>query len=401
MQSPQTEFKQVKYAFVEKSSERNLEVFNLEAIKVLDDILNQHPAFSKLFNLDGKQTKTLLDRHRQLTMLVTCPFSLFTPALPDVASWQSLAKTWASETILSMRDQAPKDVALVQVYQIRHLNQLYIHLIREYSTNTILAPAIFGMSRDLVNYVGNLSAGAEVALLQNIGSIPLFKWRLSDQAGRFWFDHATEGLTRESIAHFLMLSSPDDVRTGNLPRNAKWNPYGLKKTVIEDCMDALMAYGLRASTASEILNRTKTEARHRFKEIHGRSSTCGSSPNDVSWVIGSPKNRVHATFFVWLYRNAAVGNEHAYLPFLASLNLYEKMYGSTAESQYLTVDRAYNLVRSMSFDTSLNVGPCKKCSTHYLLANSTEKIEIADNYACPVCSGRLLERDRQRKISAA
>ncbi|CAE6956722.1 FlhC family transcriptional regulator [Paraburkholderia domus] len=383
---PDTDFKRVRYAFIEPSSERNLEVFNIETIKVLDTVLHLHPEYETLTCLNSGRTQALLEGTRQLSLLVTTPFNLFAPVFNDLQSWEALVANWASESVMRVKELAPKQVATAQLYQIRHANQLYIHLIREFAANYVLAPAIFGMSREVMTFLGNLSASNEIALLYNIGPVPLFKWRMD--ISRFWFDHSSKALTRAKTSHYLMQTSPPENKISNLPRKANWDAYGLKKALLEDYMDALLAYGFRAASVAKIMRRAPGEVRNRFKSIHGRPSTCGSTPRSVTWIHSNSKHRLHATFFTYLYRNANSDSSRAYLPFLASLNLYEKMFNNFENEQHLTVDRAFNMLLTMAFDSSVSIGACKRCTTQYLIANSAEKIELAERYWCPFCSHR-------------
>jgi DNA-directed RNA polymerase subunit RPC12/RpoP len=396
---PDTDFKRVRFAFIEKSSERNLEIFNIETIKVLDTVLHLHPEYETLTGLSSVRTQALLDLTRQLSLLATTPFSLFSPVFNDIQSWEALVANWPSESVVKVKDQAPRHVGTAQLYQIRHANQLYLHLIREFSANYVLAPAIFGMSREVMTFLGNLSASSEIDLLYNIGPVPLFKWRMGTP--RFWFDHTTGALTRERIAHFIMEVSPAENKISNLPRKADWDAYGFKKTLVEDYMDALLAYGFRAASVSKIMRRTPAEVRNRFKSIHGKASICGSAPKSLSWIISSAKNRLHATFFTYLYRNANTESSRAYLPFLATLNLYEKMFSVSEKGQYLTVDRAFHMLRMMANDSSMNVGACKRCTTQYLISNSSEKIELAESYSCPFCSQRHIGRANTPSAASA
>jgi hypothetical protein len=68
---PDTDFKRVRFAFIEKSSERNLEIFNIETIKVLDTVLHLHPEYETLTGLSSVRTQALLDLTRQLSLLAT------------------------------------------------------------------------------------------------------------------------------------------------------------------------------------------------------------------------------------------------------------------------------------------------------------------------------------------
>lgn len=397
---PDIDFKRVRYAFIEKSSERNLEIFNIETIKVLDTVLHLYPEYESLTGLSSTRTQALLDRTRQLSLLVTTPFNLFSPVFNDIKSWEALVSNWPSDSVIAVKDQAPRHVGTAQSYQIRHANQLYLHLIREFAANYALAHVIFGMSRDVLTFLGNLSASNEIDLLSNIGPVPFFKWRMN--APRFWFDHSTEALTTAEIAYFIMQSSPPENRISNLSRKADWDAYSFKKAVVEDYMDALLAYGFRAATVSTIMRRTSTEVRNRFKNINGRSSTCGSKPQMLPWITAAAPNRLRATFFTYLYRNANTEGSRAYLPFLATLNLYTKMFGELEESlptpKRFSADRAYNMLKMMASDSSMTVGACKRCGTEYLLSNSADKIELADNFSCSFCTQR---RARRTKMPSA
>jgi hypothetical protein len=379
-----SDYKRVRSAYLEPGNERNLEIFNIETIKLAETLLYLHPEYQDLLSLNVERTQILSNSGRHWSMLTTVPFCLFSPAFSDIRIWRSLITQWPSEALTNAKDSLPADIFDTQKCQVRHANQMYLHLIREVAASHVLAPALLGMSRELLNLLGNISASDEIALLYGAGALPLFKWRMNSQ--RFWYDYEFTKLTRAVIAHHLMHSAPPENRSSNLPRKAIWETYNFKKSTVDDYRDALITYGFRAASVTKVLRSPPDHARKRFKGIHGKASTCGNSPRALSWIIQSAHNRLHSSFFVYLYRNGNTAFLSSYLPFLAALNVYEKMFETKGMEKYLSADRAFNLLQMMATDSSLHVAACRRCGTEYLISNSPEKIELVESFECPSCS---------------
>jgi hypothetical protein len=329
--------------------------------------------------------------------LLNAPFLIIDPVLTTAIEWTALLAGKPTTTIDALNAQMPAidDLAKFNVY---HQNTKYVSLLTDILNLSLLAAPICGLSLEVAQLLRDVPTHAlEHAISRT--KFPLFRWRFNSPA--FWFDVSQGHLNEDCLAHYLMMRSP--MRADALQGNARWATNRFDRLQNEIYGDLFLRLGARASTVSSLFFLNQTTTRPAFKRHHGVSSPMGKLPTSPSWHVLNARFRVQSTAFIWLYRSALAAGGNVADANIASMALCKLHFGNTFE---LSFDRACNLSKSMSADSTLSVVPCRSCKTPYIISNTQSNVELAHSFNCPVCTNKLFsgrggarQRDGVRKIS--
>lgn len=302
----------------------------------------------------------------------TQPRSSATPTLTTVEDWRCFFEdTPTTLAVDRLRAMLPP-VEGIELYSIRSHNQRFMTLASNVIHTSVLAAPLLGITPEVADYLGSLR-GSQIRLaLGRIGGLPLFRWRFTSPT--FWFEFTADTLTDESVAHQIMLTAPLD--TAKPTRILGFSELRMERWQKETFASAMMAHGLRASTASDVFTLNPNKMRARFVEIHGKSSPCGNRAMSLTWFVETAAQRLHATTYIWLYRKAIARGASAAEALIATHDIYSRLFGGTP---LISADRAYNLTSAMAADTRLTTAPCRSCGTHYVVSNSDVRVETCAN----------------------
>lgn len=368
-----------------------IQTANFDFVEYIRWLLASDSRFNEIFKVERKDIEHLRMNPASLRSLLRAPFLMVAPTLTTVEDWRCLVENSATTVAVDRLRAALPPVEGIELYAIRNQNQRFMTLASNLIHTSVLAAPLLGITPEVADYLGSLR-GSQIRLaLGRIGGLPLFRWRFTGST--FWYEFTADTLTDESIAHQIMLTAPPDTtKPGQLPifpelRLDRWEK--------EMFSSAMMAHGLRASTASEVFTLNQSKLRGRFREIHGKSSPCGNLARSLTWFVETAAQRLHATIYIWLYRKAIARGANAAEALIATHDIYTRLFGGTP---LISADRAYNLTSAMAADTRLTTAPCRSCSTHYVVSNSDMRVEMHQSFTCPACALELgPRRKRVRK----
>ncbi|MEM5370960.1 hypothetical protein V4C53_33675 [Paraburkholderia azotifigens] len=355
--------------------------------------LAAHRQMENVFALSLPDMETFEKYIGAKATLMNMPFMALAPVLDDPRDWESFVDgVMSSQKVEALTEAMPR-LDQITSRDIYHYNQAYVQLIKDVLHMNMLAVPLLGVSIELANYLRQLPMAR---LEKAIGSIrfPLFRWRFEDP--NFWMEYAAGWVTEETVAHYLMRTSP--VRTDTLPYKHIWTDLRLEREDKEIYARLMMAQGCRASTAIDLFNLNPNKARTTYKDIHGVSSPCGCRANSLPWYVDNAVRRLQATVYVWLYRNGLAAGGNIPQSLISANDITAKMFG---KNLMITADRANHLTRSMAMDSRLTIAACRGCSTDYVLSNSEGKIELAKDFSCPGCNYLLSTKAQASKRRAS
>jgi hypothetical protein len=309
------------------------------------------------------------------------------PTLQTVEDWRCFVDNTATTVAVDvLRRKTPRLDALM-AYAVNQQNATFVSLVTQVLNVSVMGAPLLGISTEVAKYLMSVPHHKLHVAVGRMKELPLFRWRFNSPT--FWWEFAGSTLTDETIAHQIMLTSPS--RVGELPYAAHWGDLRLGRLKNEAYASALMAYGLRASTASNLFGMNQHSMRIRYSEIHGKSSPCGNTATSLSWFVETPVHRLHATVYAWLYRSATAMGANPAEALIATNDVYDRLFGG---NRVIMPDRGWNLIRSMAADARLTVAPCRTCGTHYVVSNNDTKIEMHSRFTCPACSQQLGAKKR-------
>lgn len=348
-----------------------------------------HRRMENVFGLLLANMQTFKQQIGPKATLMNMPFVALAPVLDNPRDWQ----TFVDGAILSPKiEKLTAELPVVDPATSRdifHYNRTYLQLLKDVLHMSIVAVPLLGISTELADYL----KGLPMARLESaIGAIkfPLFRWRFDDV--NFWKEYGAGWLTEESVAHYLMRTSP--LSAAALPYKHAWTDLRLERSEKEIFARIMMAQGCRASTATNLFGLNQTKTRTTYKEIHGVSSPCGSNATSLTWYVDHSVHRLQASVYVWLYRSALQNDANIPQALIASNDVMAKMFG---KNLLITADRANHLTRSMAIDSRLTMAGCRSCATDYVLSNGEGKIELAKDFCCPGCKYQLTPKSQASK----
>ena len=388
------EYKAVDRLYVPQWMTDRIQVANFDLVDHIKWMLLQDPRWSELFMVELKDVDHLKHNQQSLRNLLRTPFLMVAPTLPHIEDWRCFIDDTATTVhVHRLREKLPASDALA-VYSIQQQNRTFVDLIMGVIHMSALSAPLLGITIELAQYLASVPAWKLRLALDRMGGLPLFRWRFNSPT--FWFEFAGAGLTDESVAHYIMLTSP--IKPGELPVGEGWSQLRLDRARNERYAAAMMAHGCRASTASALFRLNQNAMRQLYFEIHGASSNCGNRPTSLQWFVESPQHRLHATVYSWLYRSATAMGANAPESLIATNDIYGRLFGDRPP---ISADRGFTLTRAMLADSRLDIAPCRSCGTHYVVSNNDERIEMRQSFICPACEQQLGPRRRgpRRKVN--
>lgn len=380
-------YKSVDRFYLQQWAAKQFEAINFDLVEHMHSMLVRDARYSEIYAVDRKQLDHLKHNQESLRNLMRAPFLMFEPTLENVEDWRCLIEGAPTTVAVdNLRRSVPPAEGLAK-HLIQQHNRSFLDLVTGVIHMCALSAPLLGMRHDLAKYLATVPVLDLRLALERIGALPLYRWRFDSPM--FWYEFTAKTLTPEMVAHQIMLTAPE--KSGSLPRASASGEPRMERSRNEMYAAAMMAHGCRASTVANLFRLPPNAMRNLYYEIHGESSKCGNLPTSLTWATESASNRVQASFFTWLYRSAvAEGANHAEA-LIATYDIYGRFF---VQSPLISADRGNLMIRAMAADTRLTVSPCRSCSTHYVLANSENKIEMSHSWDCPACTGQLAMRRR-------
>lgn len=364
-----------------------IQVANFNLVDHMKWLLKQDGRFNDVFNVERKEIEQLQLNQSSLRNLLRAPFLMVEPTLLTVEDWRCFIDNTATTVAVDvLRRKTPRLDALM-AYAVNQQNATFVSLVTQVLNVSVMGAPLLGISTEVAKYLMSVPHHKLHVAVGRMKELPLFRWRFNSPT--FWWEFAGSTLTDETIAHQIMLTSPS--RVGELPYAAHWGDLRLGRLKNEAYASALMAYGLRASTASNLFGMNQHSMRIRYNEIHGRSSPCGNTATSLTWFVETPVHRLHATVYAWLYRSATAMGANPAEALIATNDVYDRLFGG---NRVIMPDRGWNLIRSMAADARLTIAPCRTCNTHYVVSNNDTKIEMHSRFTCPACNQQLGAKKR-------
>ncbi len=350
-------------------------------------LLKQDGRFNEVFNVERKEIEQLQLNQSSLRNLLRAPFLMVEPTLQTVEDWRCFVDNTATTIAVDVLRRKTPQLDSLMAYAVNQQNSTFVSLVTQVLNVSVMGAPLLGISTEVAKYLMSVPHHKLHVAMGRMKELPLFRWRFNSPT--FWWEFAGSTLTDETIAHQIMLTSPS--RVGELPYAAHWGDLRLGRLKNEAYASALMAYGLRASTASNLFGMNQHSMRIRYHEIHGKSSPCGNTATSLSWFVETPVHRLHATVYAWLYRSATAMGVNPAEALIATNDVYDRLFGG---NRVIMPDRGWNLIRSMAADARLTIAPCRTCSTHYVVSNNDTKIEMHSRFTCPACNQQLGAKKR-------
>jgi hypothetical protein len=364
-----------------------IQVANFTLVDHMKWLLKQDGRFNEVFNVERKEIEQLQLNQSSLRNLLRAPFLMVEPTLQTVEDWRCFVDDTATTVAVDVLRRKTPELDSLMAYAVNQQNSTFVSLVTQVLNVSVMGAPLLGISTEVAKYLMSVPHHKLHVAIGRMKELPLFRWRFNSPT--FWWEFAGSTLTDETIAHQIMSTSPS--RVGELPYAAHWGDLRLGRLKNEAYASALMAYGLRASTASNLFGMNQHSMRIRYSEIHGKSSPCGNTATSLTWFVETPVHRLHATVYAWLYRSATAMGANPAEALIATNDVYDRLFGG---NRVIMPDRGWNLIRSMAADARLTIAPCRTCSTHYVVSNNDTKIEMHSRFTCPACNQQLGAKKR-------
>lgn len=332
------------------------------------------------FDAEHEDMSRLRDDHQTASLIFGTPFLAFLPTLSSPEDWKTYIDGRTLTTSVGALAKSMPDLTLVQKMQLEQANRAYVTALYDVLNMSLLAAPMLGMSVELAEYLRTVPQHkVDLAIAER--RIPLFKWRLPNRI--FWFEAAAGRLTSDTVAHYIMDSSP--IRSDRLPHSGAWGNFHLSRFVRMAYCEGFIRLRCRAKCVAALFDTTPEKMRELYLQIHGESSPSGQQPASAVWYLESASRRVQSTTLLWLFRSALA--EGATIPeaFICAMDVARRLFSDG----FMPAERAFHLTRSMSTDEDLAIRACRSCGTPYLASNTAPKIELANSFQCPCCTGAL------------
>jgi hypothetical protein len=364
-----------------------IQIANYNMIGHMDLMLRHDSRFNEVFNIDRKAIDQLNSNQSSLRNFLRTPFLMVEPTLQKVEDWRCFVDATPTTVAVDVLRRKTPQLDPLSRYAVRQQNIAFLALVTQLLNMSVLCAPLLGITTELAKYLMSVPSYKLNLALGRMQDLPLFRWRFTSST--FWYEFENDTLTDEMTAHQVMLTSP--ARAGEMPIAAGWGELRLGRAKNETFAGALIAYGLRASTASSLFQLNQNQMRTLYQKIHGKRSPCGNIATSLLWFVETSIRRLHATTYMWLYRAAIDMGANAPEALIATNDVYERLFNG---NRLISADRGWNLTRSMAADTRLTVAPCRSCSTHYVVSNNDTKIEMHSRFACPACMQQLNPKKR-------
>jgi hypothetical protein len=351
--------------------------------------LADHDAMTSVLGVSMPQMMTFRKQASPMAALMNMPFVALAPVLDDSRDWKSIIEGPTHSAKVDQLTAAMPPVDRVTGRDIFHYNKDYLQLLKDVLHMSLVAVPLLGISFELASYLKGIPIGQIETAIAPI-KFPLFRWRFNTKS--FWNEYSSNGLTEESVAHYIMQTAP--VRAGDLPYQAVWTSLRIDRVLKEFYARSMMQQGCRASTATNLFDLNQGRARLIYKEFHGVKSPSGCNASSLTWYVDQGVRRLQATMYTWLYRSALASDGNIPEALIASNDLMAKMFG---KNLVISADRGNHLTRRMARDSLLRMAPCRSCGTHYILSNGEGKIELEQNFTCPGCALLLTAKGQSSK----
>lgn len=369
-----------------------IQVANFNLVDHMKWLLKQDSRFNEVFNVERKEIEQLQLNPSSLRNLLRAPFLMVEPTLQSVEDWRCFVDNTATTVAVDVLRRKTPPLDSLTAYAVNQQNSVFISLVTQVLNMSVMSAPLLGISTDVAKYLLSIPTHKLSVALGRMKELPLFRWRFNSPT--FWWEFRGSTLSDEMIAHQIMLTSPS--RIGDLPYAAQWGELRLGRMKNEAFASAMMSYGLRASTATNLFGLNQHQMRTRYHEIHGKSSPMGNLATSLTWFVETHVHRLHATVYTWLYRSATAMGANPAEALLATNDVYDRLFGG---NRLIKPDRGWNLIRSMAADTRLTIAPCRACGTHYVVSNNDAKIEMHSRFTCPACSQQLSAKKRTAQRS--
>jgi hypothetical protein len=158
--------------------------------------------------------------------------------------------------------------------------------------------------------------------------------------------------------------------------------------------EQIISLGGRTTSVEAILGIEKKDASRMYKYLTRKPSKGGLLPWDPLWVVKTPQNCLHSSYFIKIYQELMAGhNDPGLQPdkrsvFVAAYALYQSVVdGGT----YLEIDRAWHIVMQYA-NQSIFIKKCVRCdNSHIAHRNYPELFQL-----CPLCDVGVDIRHRKR-----
>ncbi|RQR26310.1 hypothetical protein DIE23_29860 [Burkholderia sp. Bp9143] len=386
-------YRSVERLYVPQWLTERIQVTNFDLVDHMKWLLQKDVRFNEILAVERKEIDHFKHNESSLRNLLHTPFLMVAPTLQTVEDWRCfIDETATTVAVDELRRKLPELDAL-STYSVQQHNRMFLDLVTSVIHMSVLAAPLLGITTELAAYLVSVPTYKLRLALGRMRGLPLFRWRFN--APTFWYQFTASTLTDEMVAHLIMETSP--IRVGELPSKAGWSELRLPRERNETYAYAMMAYRCRASTAAALFRLNQNAMRQRYFEMHGVSSPCGNVPTSLTWFVETPHNRLHATFYTWLYRAGLAAGGNAPEALIATNDIYQQLFGGKPE---ISADRGCNLTRSMAADSRLTIAPCRSCRTHYVVSNNDAKIEMHQSFDCPACNRQLGEKKRHARARA-
>ncbi|MGV7241271.1 FlhC family transcriptional regulator [Caballeronia sp. M23-90] len=351
--------------------------------------LADHDALKNVLAVTMPEMMEFRKQASPMATLMNMPFVALAPVLDDSRDWKSIIEGPTPSAKVNQLSAEMPLVDRVTARDIFHYNKDYLQLLKDVLHMSLVAVPLLGISFELAAYLKSMPIGQLETAISPI-KFPLFRWRFNTKS--FWDEYSSNGLTEESVAHYIMQTAP--VRAGDLPYQAIWTSLRIDRALKEFYARSMMQQGCRASTATNLFDLNQGKARLIYKEYHGVKSPSGNNASSLTWYVDQGVRRLQATVYTWLYRSALASDGNIPEALIASNDLMAKMFG---KNSVISPDRGNHLTRRMARDSLLRMAPCRSCGTHYILSNGEGKIELEQSFACPGCALLLTSKGQSSK----
>ena len=242
------EYRSVERLYIQDWLLDQIQVTNFELVDHMKLMLQQDGRFNEVFQVERKEIEHLKHNQSSLRNLLRTPFLMVEPTLQTVEDWRCFVdETPTTLTVDILRRKTPELDSLGN-YAVGNSNRLFLSLVTQVIHMSVLCAPLLGITNELAQYLASVPPWKLHFALGRMKGLPLFRWRFNSPT--FWYEFAASSLTDETIAHQIMLTSP--IRSGDLPLIAGWSELRLERARNEIYAAAMMAHGLRASTASTL-----------------------------------------------------------------------------------------------------------------------------------------------------
>lgn len=355
-------------------SELNADLYNLL------DVLNYQGAdWANINKLSPSMSKHLSDNFEYKGKLLNSSILCVTPIFNSISDWESLF--FGDVQKLSQQcSLAPLNISPALQTEIKYHNKFYLNHIISTAKSSPLASLELGVSQEIISLLRKVTVEQKNNAMRF--KFAMFQWRYQ---AKFLTTDGKEFSEIEWLTH-LIHSSP--AKLISMPTTSD-----LAKRYHSEAAyplaEHLVRYGMRATIITTFLpNLHPAKVREMYKRLLSESSSCGKLPSSFSWYFLTERRRSHCSFFLLLYRLA----QKSGLPHIHSLIAAYGWYLVFAPEDPIAIDRLGILVNAVqSGSGTVYAAACRGCTSNYLLCNTEDKQEFAQQFHCMACVKKKLQ----------